>query len=118
MPAAADEIATFGEELGLDDEHIVPDMSQLDLFPREAVAVGMKAVEQGWAGFTPSREELLRMTTDKINSSREMIEMMMREGAIAPIPRNDRSRGARPRPRPPRPPAGAPVAKEKRPALY
>jgi malate dehydrogenase (oxaloacetate-decarboxylating) len=84
--SAADEIARYGEELGLDDEHIVPDMSHLDLFPREAVAVGMKAIEQGLAGLTPTREELLKTATEKINSSREMIDVLMREGCIAPVP--------------------------------
>jgi hypothetical protein len=46
----------------------------------------MKAIEQGLAGLTPTREELLKTATEKINSSREMIDVLMREGCIAPVP--------------------------------
>ncbi|MHB1294481.1 MAG: NAD(P)-dependent malic enzyme [Anaerolineae bacterium] len=84
--AAAAEIAAFGEEQGLTDEHIVPDMSDFDIFPREAVAVGMKAIEQGLARVILSREELLNLATTQMRQARELIAMMMREGAIAPIP--------------------------------
>ncbi len=84
--AAAAEVAKYGEEKGLDDEHIVPDMGEFELFPREAVAVGMKAIEQGIAGLTPSREELLVGARERIGQAQEMIRVLMREGAIAPIP--------------------------------
>jgi malate dehydrogenase (oxaloacetate-decarboxylating) len=84
--AAADELARFAEERGIDDEHIVPTMSEWDVFPREAVAVGMKAQEQGLARLTLEPDELLAISTRKMREAREMIEMMMREGAIAPIP--------------------------------
>jgi malate dehydrogenase (oxaloacetate-decarboxylating) len=84
--AAADELARFAQERGIDDEHIVPTMDEWDVFPREAVAVGMKAQEQGLARLTMGREELLETATRKMRDAREMIEIMMREGAIAPIP--------------------------------
>jgi malate dehydrogenase (oxaloacetate-decarboxylating) len=38
--AAAAEIARFGEEQGLTEDHIAPDMDDLEVYPREAVAVG------------------------------------------------------------------------------
>ncbi|MHB0858365.1 MAG: NAD(P)-dependent malic enzyme [Anaerolineae bacterium] len=84
--AAATEIARFGEEQGLTDEHIVPDMSDFDVFPREAVAVGMKAIEQGLARVKYTREELLDLATVQMRQAREMIAILMREGAIAPVP--------------------------------
>ena len=84
--AAAHELARFAQERGIDDEHIVPTMDEWDVFPREAVAVGMKAQEQGLARLTLSREELLEISTRKMRDAREMIEILMREGAIAPIP--------------------------------
>ncbi len=84
--AAADEIARFGEEQGLADDHIVPSMSDLEVYPREAAAVGLKAQEQGLAGLTMSREELLESARSKIGAAQEMVAMMMREGIIAPVP--------------------------------
>jgi len=84
--AAADEIARFGEEQGLADDHIVPSMSDLEVYPREAAAVGLKAQEQGLAGLTMSREELLESARSKIGAAQEMVTMMMREGIIAPVP--------------------------------
>lgn len=84
--AAADEIARFGEEQGLSDNHIVPDMSDLEVYPREAAAVGLKAQEQGLARLTMSREELLDSARTKIAAAQEMVAVMMREGIIAPVP--------------------------------
>jgi malate dehydrogenase (oxaloacetate-decarboxylating) len=84
--AAADAIAQYGEELGLDDEHIVPNMGHSEVYPREAIAVGMKAIEQGLAGITMTQDELAARVNEKINEGRELIDLMMREGAIAPAP--------------------------------
>ena len=84
--AAADEIARFGEEQGLTDEHIVPDMSDLEVYPREAAAVALKAQEQGLARVTMSRDELLTSARTKIAAAQEMVAVMMREGIIAPVP--------------------------------
>ena len=84
--AAAAEIARYGEELGLREDHIVPTMDDLEVYPREAVAVGMKAQEQGLARVALSREEAYRVATDKIQEARGMIDTLMREGVIAPVP--------------------------------
>jgi malate dehydrogenase (oxaloacetate-decarboxylating) len=50
--AAAMELARMAEEKGLSEEYIVPTMDEVDVFPREAAAVAMKAIEQGVAGIT------------------------------------------------------------------
>src|SRR5947199_2627732 len=57
--AAARELALVAEEKCLDEEHIVPTMDEIDVFAREAAAVGMKAIEQGLARVKKSRDELL-----------------------------------------------------------
>src|SRR5438309_1958067 len=44
--AAARELAAVAEERGLSEDYIVPTMEEIDVFAREAAAVGMKAVEQ------------------------------------------------------------------------
>ncbi|MBE0479233.1 NADP-dependent malic enzyme, partial [Candidatus Aerophobetes bacterium] len=47
--AAAKELAKCAEDKGLSEEYIVPTMDEWEVFPREAVSVGMKAIEQGIA---------------------------------------------------------------------
>ncbi len=84
--AAAAELAQCAEDRGIDDENIVPTMDEWEVFPREAVAVAMKAQEQGVARLNLSREELYKKAEETIRASREMAQMLMREGAIAPIP--------------------------------
>jgi len=84
--AAAAELARCGEDKGLDEEHLLPDMGDWEVFPREAVAVALKAQEQGLAALQLSREELYAQATRKIREAREMVALLMREGAIAPIP--------------------------------
>src|SRR5438094_8498183 len=44
--AAAGEIAKVAEEIGLSEDRIIPSMSDWELFPREAAAVGAQAVKQ------------------------------------------------------------------------
>ena len=47
--AAAEELAKLAEENGLSEDYIMPTMDEVDVFPREAAAVAMKAIEQGVA---------------------------------------------------------------------
>lgn len=50
--AAAVEMAKMAEEHGLRADYIMPTMDEVDVFPREAAAVAMKAIEQGIARIT------------------------------------------------------------------
>jgi len=50
--AAAMEMAKMAEENGLSENYIMPTMDEADVFPREAAAVAMKAIEQGIAKIT------------------------------------------------------------------
>ncbi|MCW3139817.1 MAG: NADP-dependent malic enzyme, partial [Methanophagales archaeon] len=47
--AAADAIASYAEEKGISEDYIIPKMDEREMYVREAVAVGMKAIEQGVA---------------------------------------------------------------------
>jgi malate dehydrogenase (oxaloacetate-decarboxylating) len=78
--ALADHIALSPH--GFDPEHILPTMDDWEVFPRVAVAVGMKAQEQGLARITMSHEELLTSAKHIIGRSREMTHRMMEEGFI------------------------------------
>lgn len=84
--AAAAEIAAVGAECGLDEDHLIPDMEHPEIFVREAVAVGMKAQEQGLAGVTLSREMLYATAAAKIQAARQLVQGLMAEGGIAPMP--------------------------------
>ena len=61
--AAAHELAACAEDKGLTDDYITPTMDEWEVFPREAVAVGMKAIEQGIARFPISKDELLEKSS-------------------------------------------------------
>lgn len=84
--AAATELAKCAEDKGLREDYIAPTMDDWEVFAREAVAVGMKAQEQGIAEIKISREKLYKQATDIIKSSREAVACLMREKLIAPAP--------------------------------
>jgi malate dehydrogenase (oxaloacetate-decarboxylating) len=52
--AAAEELAKYAEKKGLNEDHLLPEMDEPGVFIEEAVAVGMKAIEQGVARLNPS----------------------------------------------------------------
>ena len=84
--AAAAELAQCAEDRGIDEDNIAPTMDEWDVFPREAVAVGMKAQEQGLARLTMTRQELYDKASATIRKARETAQLLMREGVIAPAP--------------------------------
>jgi malate dehydrogenase (oxaloacetate-decarboxylating) len=84
--AAAQALAGLGEARGLDDEHIVPDMEEPDLYAHEATAVGLKAIEQGLARVDLSEQELFTGAVERIRSARAMFQTMMEHELILPIP--------------------------------
>ena len=61
-------------------------MDEWGAFIREAVAVGLKAVEQGVARQNLGREELTRRAEKMIREARETTTVLMREGLIPPAP--------------------------------
>jgi malate dehydrogenase (oxaloacetate-decarboxylating) len=70
----------------LDTDHILPTMDDWEVFPREAAAVGMKAQEQGLARIQLSYDELFKQATAIIKRSRDLTQMMMKDGYIAKAP--------------------------------
>jgi malate dehydrogenase (oxaloacetate-decarboxylating) len=84
--AAAQEIARFAEERGIDEDNIMPTMDEWELFPREAVAVAIKAQEQGVARLELTPDELYSMAETKIRQARDMIQVLMDEELIPPAP--------------------------------
>ncbi|DAC73249.1 MAG TPA: malate dehydrogenase [Thermoplasmata archaeon] len=84
--AAALELAKTAEDKGLSDTYIVPTMDSWEVFPREAVAVGMKAISQGIARLKPSRQELYDHAMTIIKKSRDITQTLMKQGYIAQAP--------------------------------
>jgi malate dehydrogenase (oxaloacetate-decarboxylating) len=84
--AAAKELAQCAEDRGIHDEYIAPTMDEWEVFPREAVAVAMKAQEQGVARLTATREELYAKASETIKAAREQVQVLMEQGLIAQAP--------------------------------
>lgn len=83
--SAAKELAKVAEEKGLKENYIIPTMDEWEVFPREAVAVGLTAIEQGIARVKLSRDELYTKAEKIIRQSREMTQHLMKTGFI-PLP--------------------------------
>ena len=80
--AAAYELAKCAEDKGISEEYIIPSMDEWEVYPREATAVGMKAIEQGVARIMISREELYKKAEGIIRLAREETESLMKGGFI------------------------------------
>jgi malate dehydrogenase (oxaloacetate-decarboxylating) len=80
--AAAHELARTADDNGLTDEYITPTMDEWEVFPREAVAVGMKAIEQGIARFPIGKEELFEKSSKIIKDARQETIELMKSGLI------------------------------------
>lgn len=79
--AAADAIAGMMGK-NLDADHLMPTMDDWEVFPREAVAVGMKAQAQGLARKKMSYSELSANAEKMIKRSRDMTANLMKTGFI------------------------------------
>jgi malate dehydrogenase (oxaloacetate-decarboxylating) len=83
--AAARELAKTAEDNGLREDYIIPRMDEWELFPREAVAVGLKAIEQGHARRKLSRDTLYEQAVTIIERSRKQTKVLM-ETALIKLP--------------------------------
>jgi len=83
---AAKALAECAEDKGLREDYIIPDMDDWEVFPREAVAVAMKAMEQGVARKKLSRNEEYENAMSIIKRARDTARMLMEKGFIKPAP--------------------------------
>lgn len=79
---AAKELAKVAEDHGISEDYIIPNMDQWEVFPREAVAVGSKGIEQGVARRKASAEERFKRAEYIIKKAREEVQLLMREKYI------------------------------------
>ena len=82
--AAAYELARCAEDKGLHEDYLLPTMDEWEVFPREAVAVAKKAMEQGVARLKIDEKELFKMAEMKIRRARDEVGLLMDKGIIAP----------------------------------
>ncbi|MDP3025444.1 MAG: NADP-dependent malic enzyme [candidate division Zixibacteria bacterium] len=86
--AAAHELAQTAQDKGINEEYIIPTMEDPEVYTREAVAVGLKAIEQGLARIKPSRTELIEQANRMIRRAREQANILMSSHLI-PAPPNE-----------------------------
>jgi malate dehydrogenase (oxaloacetate-decarboxylating) len=84
--AAAYELAKVAEDKGLREDHILPTMDEREIFPREAVAVALKAIEQKVARITLTKEQLYEKASSIIDRARLEVDVMMEKGLISECP--------------------------------
>ncbi len=84
--AAAYAIADRAEELGLEENSIIPPMDDQETYIKEAISVGKKAIDQGVARREMTVQQLEKLVREKIEFSKEITDLLMREGKISPFP--------------------------------
>jgi len=80
--AAAYTIAEYAETKGISEEYILPTMGEREMYIKEAVAVGVKAMEQGVALKKMSRVELEDRCTHAITRAQDITTLLMRTKKI------------------------------------
>ncbi len=80
--AAATELARCAEDRGISEDYLLPTMDEWEVFPREAVAVAKKAMEQGVARLNLTEKELFAMAEQKIRRARDEVGLLMEKGII------------------------------------
>jgi len=82
--AAAYSIAKTAADKGLREDYIVPTMMETDVFINEAVAVGLKAIEQGIARRVLTEDQLREEAETKIRHAQSEVKALMDAGIIPP----------------------------------
>jgi malate dehydrogenase (oxaloacetate-decarboxylating) len=88
--AAAQELAAFAEERGMNEKAILPRMDEWEVFPREAVACALKSIEQGVARVKLSRQELYERASSIIQNARQSTMLLMKHDFIKKPPSEDK----------------------------
>jgi malate dehydrogenase (oxaloacetate-decarboxylating) len=83
--AAAMELARCAEGHGLSEKRILPTMDEWEVFPREAAAVALKAIEQGVAKRSATKIKLIENAAKIIRRAQLQTKTLMEHGVIAPM---------------------------------
>lgn len=80
--AAAEALAGYAARKGLSADYIMPRMDEPEVFVEEAVAVGLKAIEQGLARRMLSKEELRKSAEFYIHRAIKDRDVRQKEGIV------------------------------------
>jgi len=81
---AAESLAKYAEEQGINENYIAPTMGETEAFVREAVDIGMEAQKEGIARLKISRDALRKKSETMILSAKEQADTLVKAGCIAP----------------------------------
>jgi malate dehydrogenase (oxaloacetate-decarboxylating) len=87
--AASYELARTAEDKGMHEDYLIPTMDEWEVFPREAVAVGQKAIEQGVARLKLTPDEALKVAETMISHARKQYSVLFESGVIPAPPERD-----------------------------
>lgn len=85
--AAAHSLARMRQKRGMDQDHIMPTMDDVEVFPREAADVAAQAIADGVAQHELSPEEVFQKADRDIKANREMVQLLMEREKIPPPPK-------------------------------
>jgi malate dehydrogenase (oxaloacetate-decarboxylating) len=86
--AAAHSLARAQQAIGLDPEHLMPTMDDVDVFPRLAADVAARAIEDGVARRKISPEEVHDTADRDIKECRETVHLLMEHQKIKTPPKS------------------------------
>lgn len=84
--AASMELAQCAVDQGLRADRILPTMMDFQIYPRVAVAVGQKAIEQGVAKIKLTPEEAFSKANEVIRRARQETDLLLEKGIVAQPP--------------------------------
>jgi len=84
--AAAHALADFAEKNGLDEDYIIPKMTEKEVFSEVATAVGVKAIELGLARVKMREEEIYEVAELMISTTQKKIKKLYELGFIREPP--------------------------------
>jgi len=84
--AAAHSLARMQQVRGLDPEHIMPTMDDVEVFPQEAADVAAQAIKDGVARNEMTPAEVFQRADRDIKDNREMVQLLMEREKIKTPP--------------------------------
>ncbi|ARM75840.1 NAD(P)-dependent malic enzyme [Acidianus manzaensis] len=73
---AARELSSYVREKGASDDYIIPKMTEWEVYPRVAAAVGLKAIQQGIARHNMSYNEIYSHAKEMIENARRLLSSL------------------------------------------
>jgi malate dehydrogenase (oxaloacetate-decarboxylating) len=86
--AAAHSLARMRQKRGMDQDHIMPTMDDVEVFPQEAADVAAQAITDGVAQHHMTPEEVFQKAHRDIQSNREMVQLLMEREKIPTPPKS------------------------------